>query len=62
MGWKLGQTSRTVLVDHPVVSQAEADIIAGARLDELSGAFIEAEGTAFRRPDIQAGKRIKLKA
>jgi len=56
----LKQTSRVVLVDLPVVSQAEADIVAAARLDELSGAFIEAEGTAFRRPDIQAGRRIKI--
>jgi len=57
---ELKQTSRVVLVDQPVVSQAEADIVAAARLDELSGAFIEAEGTAFRRPDIQAGRRIKI--
>lgn len=57
---KLGQTSRSVWVDEPVVSQAEADILAAARLDELSGAFIEAEGTAFRRPDIQAGQHIRI--
>jgi uncharacterized protein involved in type VI secretion and phage assembly len=43
-----------------VVSQAEANTLAAARLDELSGAFIEAEGEAFRRPDIRAGKKVKL--
>lgn len=61
-GWaqRLGQTSRTVIVDQPVVSQSEADIIARARLDEISGAFITAEGEAFRRPDIGAGQWIKL--
>lgn len=56
---KLGK-SRMVLVDLPVVSQAEADIRAKAHLDELSGTFIEAEGEAFRRPDIQAGKMVKI--
>lgn len=56
---KLGK-SRMVIVDQPVVSQAEADIIATAHLDELSGTFIEAEGQAFRRPDIQAGQMLKI--
>jgi len=29
-------------------------------LDELSGAFVEAEGEVFRRPDVQAGQWIKI--
>jgi uncharacterized protein involved in type VI secretion and phage assembly len=29
-------------------------------LDELSGTFIEAEGSAFRRPDVQAGRVVEL--
>lgn len=53
-------TGKMVLVNHPVVSQAEANLLAQARLDELSGAFIEAEGEAYRSPDIQAGKLVKL--
>ncbi len=53
-------SGKKVIVDHPVVSQAEADAIAAARLDELSGAFIEAEGEAFRRPGIRAGRFIEL--
>jgi phage protein D/phage baseplate assembly protein gpV len=53
-------TGKRIIVDQPVVSQAEADKLAEARLDELSGAFIEAEGAAFRRPDIQAGKIVEL--
>lgn len=52
--------SKQTIVDHPVQSQAEANAIAKARLDEISGSFIEAEGRAIRRPDIRAGKRIKL--
>jgi uncharacterized protein involved in type VI secretion and phage assembly len=53
---------RLVIVDQPVVSQAEANILATARLNERSGAFIDAEGTAFRRPDVKAGQMIILEA
>ncbi|MCB0127299.1 MAG: VgrG-related protein, partial [Caldilineaceae bacterium] len=59
---KLGGGSKVVVVDQPVVSQAEADILAAARLNEISGNFIEAEGKAYRRPEIRAGERIKLEA
>lgn len=50
-----------VIVDQPVVNQAEADILAAARFDEISGAFGAAEGEAYRRPDIQAGQSVDLK-
>ena len=53
---------KLVLVDQAVVSQAEADTLAAARMDEVSGAFVEAEGVAFRRPDIKAGQMITIKA
>jgi len=53
---------KTVIVNQPVVNQSEADTLARARLDELSGAFIDAEGEAFRRPDIRAGRMVKLDA
>lgn len=49
-----------IVVDQPMVSQAEANTVAKARLDELSGAFILAEGVALRSPEIKAGKVIKL--
>lgn len=52
--------SKLVIVDQPVASQSEADLLAKARLDELSGAFIEAEGTASRCPAIRAGKTVEL--
>jgi phage protein D/phage baseplate assembly protein gpV len=55
-------SGKVVIVDQPVVSQSEADALAAARLDEISGAFIEAEGEAFRRPDLRAGRIIKLEA
>jgi phage protein D len=55
-------SGKVVIVDQPVVSQAEADALAAARMDELSGAFVEADGLAFRRPDITAGQMVKLEA
>jgi uncharacterized protein involved in type VI secretion and phage assembly len=53
---------KLVIVDQPVINQSEANTLAAARLDEISGAFIEAEGVAFRRPDIRAGQVIKIEA
>lgn len=53
---------RKVIVDQPVVSQAEANALATARMDELSGAFVEAVGVAFRRPDLKAGRTVTLEA
>ncbi|MFZ0548382.1 MAG: VgrG-related protein [Candidatus Promineifilaceae bacterium] len=53
---------KKVIVDQPVISQAEANTLAEARLDEISGSFIQAVGTAYRRPDLKAGKAVKLEA
>jgi phage protein D/phage baseplate assembly protein gpV len=53
---------KRIIVDHNVASQAEADALAAARLDELSGAFLQAEGEALRRPEIRAGRTITLAA
>ncbi|HRQ36773.1 MAG TPA: VgrG-related protein [Chloroflexota bacterium] len=53
-------TGKMVVVDQPVLNQSEANTLAEARLNELSGAFVQAEGVAFRRPDIKAGQWIKL--
>jgi phage protein D/phage baseplate assembly protein gpV len=55
-------TGKVVVIDLPVNSQAEADKLAAARLDELSGTFLQAEGEAFRRPDICAGEVIQIKS
>lgn len=53
---------KKIIVDQPVVSQAEADLLAEARLNEISGSFIQARGLAFRRPDIRAGQFVELKS
>ena len=55
-------TGKLIIVDQPVTNQSEADTLAAARLDEISGAFVDAEGVAFRRPDITAGQMIKIEA
>jgi phage protein D/phage baseplate assembly protein gpV len=55
-------SGKQIIVDQPVISQAEADTLATARLDEISGAFIDAEGMATRRPDIKAGEKVKLES
>jgi phage protein D/phage baseplate assembly protein gpV len=55
-------SGKKIVVDQPVVNQAEADALATARLNEISGTFVEAEGVAFRRPDIKAGNFIKIEA
>ncbi|MCA9953372.1 MAG: VgrG-related protein [Anaerolineales bacterium] len=52
---------KLVVTDQPVISQAEADLLAKARLNERSGAFVQAEGSAFRRPDIRAGQFVEVK-
>lgn len=49
-----------VIVDQPVFTQNEADVLAEARMDELVGAFISAEGIAFRRPEIEAGQEVRI--
>ena len=51
---------KKIIVDQPVTNQSEADTLAAARLDELSGAFIQAEGIASQKPEIKAGQHIKL--
>jgi len=49
-----------VVVDRGVRSQADADTLAQAICDELSGAFIEAEGVCYGEPALRAGKQVRL--
>lgn len=55
-------SARRVVVDRHVHSQAEADTLAQAICDELSGAFIEAEGMCYGQPELRAGKFVRLTA
>lgn len=54
--------SSRVVVDVSVASQAEADTVAQAILDEITGAFVEAEGECWGQPDLRAGKAVELRA
>lgn len=56
------ESARRVVVDRCVGSQAEADTLAQALCNELSGAFIEAEGACYGQPQLLAGKQVKLTA
>jgi phage protein D/phage baseplate assembly protein gpV len=55
-----GQSNRLLIADRPVVNQQEANLMAAARMDELSGALLEVEGSVFRRPDVKAGRLLTL--
>ena len=55
------EAGKHIIVNESVLNQAEADILAAARLDEISGTFGSAEGEVFRRPDIQAGRMVEFK-
>ncbi len=56
------KSARRVVVNRSVKTQAEADTMAQAILDEISGAFIEAEGVCYGTPELRAGKFVKLAA
>ncbi len=49
-----------VIASHPTLTQAEADQMAKARFNHLSLGLIAGEGICLGRPDLRAGKVIKL--
>ncbi len=49
-----------MVTDMGVADQTEANLLARARMSERSGAFLEVEGSVFRRPDVTAGEMIEL--
>ncbi len=51
---------KLVIVNQHVVSQEDANNLASARMNEVSGRFVEAEGLALRRPDITAGQKVEI--
>lgn len=55
-----GVSAQAVVVDRPVKSLDEANAMAQALCDEISGDFIQAEGIAFGDPRIQAGRVVKI--
>lgn len=55
------QASR-VVVDRHVKTQSEADDLAQSILDEISGAYVEAEGQCYGQPELRAGRQVQLRA
>lgn len=51
----------TVVVDHPVVSQSEADALARAHFNRRSLTLITGHGVCLGNPDVRAGEVIELK-
>jgi phage protein D/phage baseplate assembly protein gpV len=56
-----GITSKEVVSQHPVRTQAEADALAQSILDDHCHAFFEAEGSCFGDPDVRAGAEVEIK-
>lgn len=52
--------ARQVVVKQPVASQAAADSLAQAILDEINAGFVEAAGVAIGNPALLAGQLVKL--
>jgi phage protein D len=52
--------ARRLVTQRPVRTQAEADHLAQAELDRVTGRFIEAEGRCTGNPAIVAGTRVRL--
>lgn len=55
-----GGSTKEIVVDRPVATQEEANILAQAICDEIGQGFIEAECVSFGNPAIQAGVMIRL--
>lgn len=55
-------SARRVVVDVAVCSQAEADTVAQAILDEITGGYIEADGVCYGEPQLRAGRAVELQA
>jgi uncharacterized protein involved in type VI secretion and phage assembly len=53
-------SGKTVVVNRPVTSQAEADVLAQAIYDEINGHFVEAKGECYGVPALKAGSSVDL--
>ncbi len=55
-------TTSMVVVRQPVFSQAHAERVAQTVLNELSGSFITARGTAMGDPKLELGSKVEIKS
>ncbi|MBL1176267.1 VgrG-related protein [Pantanalinema sp. GBBB05] len=51
---------KMIVVNQPVSSSTESDVVAQALFNELSGEFVQADAKAEGNPEIRPGKLIKL--
>lgn len=54
-------SASAVVVHRPIRTQAEADALAQALCDELSGVFIQADGETTGTPELFPGKQVESK-
>ena len=52
--------AKVAVVDQYVLSPADADALAQAKLDELTGTFVEAEGVCDANPDVVPGRQVEI--
>ncbi len=52
--------AKSIAVQRPVATQAEADALAQALFDELNAAFVRAEGETIGNPELRPGKPVQL--
>ncbi len=57
-----GDAGTLVVVDRPVHTQAEADTLAQSIANQVTGSFIQAQGSCRGEPRLKAGTVIKLTA
>jgi phage protein D/phage baseplate assembly protein gpV len=56
-----GMNSREVVIDRPVANQSEAEKMAQSICDKMGNSFLQASGTCFGNPEVQAGSMVELK-
>ncbi|ESA38836.1 rhs element vgr protein [Leptolyngbya sp. Heron Island J] len=56
------QDPKRIVVDQPVFKRKEADAIAQALCDEISGQFVMGDAMAAGNPEIRPGRMVKLQA
>ena len=59
-GGAFGGGAKMVIVDRPVHSAKEADIMAQAIADDLGGNFVQADGEADGNPQLRAGQKVTI--
>ena len=55
-----GIQGRHVVVDRPVYTQAEADMLARSTLDDINSSFLQADGVCGGQPTVTAGSYVEL--